>query len=178
MATDDTTTDRWLPIPGWEGLYDVSSLGRVRGRRGIKVDWADKDGYRRVSLYRGRSRSNRSIHALVLEAFVGPRPPGQEACHNNGDRADNRLDNLRWDTPSANQLDSVDHGTHRNARKEECPRGHALREPNLVPSKARRGRRNCLACARALAYVHLHPDRDLRATADEYYTRIIGQARS
>jgi hypothetical protein len=47
----------------------------------------------------------------VLEAFVGPCPEGMQACHNNGNRLDNRLENLRWDTPSANQKDRIHHGT-------------------------------------------------------------------
>jgi hypothetical protein len=50
-------------------------------------------------------------HRLVLLAFVGPCPDGHEACHNNNKRCDNRLKNLRWDTPSNNQKDRVKHGT-------------------------------------------------------------------
>jgi len=42
------------------------------------------------------------VHHLVLEVFVGPRPEGTVACHNNGDGYDNRVRNLRWDTRKAN----------------------------------------------------------------------------
>lgn len=45
------------------------------------------------------------IHKLVLEAFVGERPSGMQACHGNGDKTDNRLVNLRWDTVKANHRD-------------------------------------------------------------------------
>lgn len=69
-------------------------------------------GYLRVDLYRGGRHHWKLIHRLVLEAFIGPCPDGMEACHNNGDRTDNRLENLRWDTRSANQKDAVRHGTH------------------------------------------------------------------
>ena len=48
---------------------------------------------------------------IVLLAFVGPCPPGMEACHNNGDCTDDRLENLRWDTPIANKADMLKHGT-------------------------------------------------------------------
>ncbi len=53
------------------------------------------------------------IHRLVLEAFVGPCPPGMEACHfPDRDPANNRLENLRWDTHAENMKDAVKHGTH------------------------------------------------------------------
>lgn len=51
------------------------------------------------------------VHVLVLDAFVGPRPKGMEACHNDGDGTNNKLSNLRWDTHKANIQDSISHGT-------------------------------------------------------------------
>jgi hypothetical protein len=68
-------------------------------------------GYLRVGLQRDGKLHWRSVHRLVLEAFVGPCPPGMQACHANGDRLDNRLANLRWDTPQANCQDKRRHGT-------------------------------------------------------------------
>ncbi len=53
----------------------------------------------------------RAVHRLVLEAFVGPCPPGMEGCHNNGDPWDNQLSNLRWDTHKNNMADAMSHGT-------------------------------------------------------------------
>lgn len=44
---------------------------------------------------------------------MGPCPDGMEACHNNGDQLDNRIENLRWDTHSANIYDQVAHGNIR-----------------------------------------------------------------
>lgn len=69
---------------------------------------AHSDGKYMCIYWRGRKYR---VHRLVLEAFVGPCPPGMECCHNNGNPADNRLENLRWDTRSANCLDAVQHGT-------------------------------------------------------------------
>lgn len=52
------------------------------------------------------------IHRLVLEAFVGPCPPGMQACHDpDRNPSNNRLENLRWDTSRANSADSIRHGT-------------------------------------------------------------------
>lgn len=70
-----------------------------------------KIGYKLTRLTIGKKQKTFYIHQLVLEYFVGPRPPGYYACHNNGKRDDNRLSNLRWDTPAQNGLDKHKHGT-------------------------------------------------------------------
>ena len=54
------------------------------------------------------------VHTLVLIAFVGPRPDGLMCCHNDGDPTNNHLDNLRWDTGSANMQDMIRHGRYKN----------------------------------------------------------------
>ena len=68
-------------------------------------------GYLTVNLGGGPRKIARLIHQLVLEAFVGPRPPGLVCCHADGDRTDNRLQNLRWDSYLANSEDMLRHGT-------------------------------------------------------------------
>lgn len=113
-------TEKWKPISGYP-MYDVSSYGRVRSwtdnkQRRLKdphllSPGLDGHGYPMVVLCaNGRSKSL-GIHRLVLTAFVGPRPPGKECCHADGSRTNNRLNNLRWDTRTANILDAVAHGT-------------------------------------------------------------------
>ena len=53
----------------------------------------------------------RYVHRLVLETFVGPCPPGMEACHYpDRDTSNNTLKNLRWDTKEANMRDRKEHG--------------------------------------------------------------------
>ena len=64
--------------------------------------------YRAVTIHRNIQRY---VHRLVLEAFVGKCPEGMECCHGDGDRTNNVLSNLRWDTPSANNLEKELHGT-------------------------------------------------------------------
>ncbi len=103
----------WRPLPGFEG-YTVSSDGDIRGKRGrIIRPTPNRDGYLRVGLravYRGPPVMM-SVHRVVLLAFVGPCPEGMQACHNNGVRSDNRVENLRWDTVRNNCLDRGKHGT-------------------------------------------------------------------
>ena len=115
----------WKPVPGYEGLYEVSDQGRVRSLdRYVQCSGPVKGAY--VSLKKGRllrpgpsnyghlsvvlgRRQTRMVHDLVLRAFVGAPPTKRECCHNNGDPADNRLENLRWGTRSENNIDAVRH---------------------------------------------------------------------
>ena len=113
--------------------YSVGDDGSVWSRKvagskkGRMSDWRQmrphrtKWGYRQVMfLVQGR-RYFLYVHRLVLTAFVGKCPPGMEACHNDGNKDNNRLSNLRWDTPVGNHADKLKHGTHH--RGERCPTG-------------------------------------------------------
>lgn len=70
------------------------------------------NGYLIVGLHFNSRRCTCYIHRLVLETYIGFCPEGMEACHTNGNRADNRLGNLRWDTRRENIQDAIRHGTH------------------------------------------------------------------
>src|SRR4051794_26778402 len=70
-------------------------------------------GHLAVCLVRDGEKHTRHVHRLVLEAFAGPCPGGLECCHNDGAPANNRRENLRWDTRKANVEDSRRHGTMR-----------------------------------------------------------------
>jgi hypothetical protein len=96
-------------------VWGCQKCGRGAGRIGPWRRLCPSNGgkgYQLVKLREGGQQRNEYVHVLVLEAFVGPRPEGMEACHDpNPDRTCNRLDNLRWDTPSANNHDKDAHGT-------------------------------------------------------------------
>lgn len=139
------TNEQWLPVPGFEGAYEVSDQGRVRSlpRPRAKGDVIKADisttGYPYVTLtYRGHRRKRR-VHQLVAEAFIGPRSPDMEVRHLDGDRLNPRLTNLAYGTSSQNKLDAVRHGTHHNAAKTHCPKGHPY--DHIDPRGARRCRR-------------------------------------
>jgi hypothetical protein len=108
----------WKDIIGFEGIYWFSNLCRVKSapRQGVYKEYlkitTNKNGYPWVILYKNCKRYARPIHRLVLEYHVGLCPPGMECCHYNDIKSDYRIENLRWDTPSANQFDSIRNGTH------------------------------------------------------------------
>lgn len=106
-----------------------------------------KKGYRRVQLYRGSrsSATTMKVCAVVLLAYLGPRPEGKVILHADDDKQNDSLGNLGYGTPSENQMDSVRNGIHHNATKRECKNGHQLSGENL---KVRCGRRVCITCER------------------------------
>lgn len=107
-------------IPGFPD-YSITRDGRIwsKPKHGSSTTgkWMSlaphRDGHLYVGLRKDGARHCPKVHRLVLETYVGPCPEGMECCHNNGDPADNRVENLRWDTRKANIQDSVRHGTHR-----------------------------------------------------------------
>jgi hypothetical protein len=102
-----------------------------------------RSGYLRVTLCRPATKKAVLVHHLVLIAFVGPRPEGFDGCHNDGNPANNCLDNLRWDTPSGNMRDKRKHGTDHNLRKTHCPKGHPYAGANLGRDSRGRVCRKC-----------------------------------
>lgn len=77
----------------------------------LKASRPDDKHYSHVRLCRDCKPHTREVHRLVLEAFRGPCPTGMEGCHNDGNRENCALENLRWDTPTNNHADKVRHGT-------------------------------------------------------------------
>jgi hypothetical protein len=104
--------ERWKPCPGFEGVYAVSSLGRVKriltraptkAGRIIKPHIVKRSGYAQIPLH-NHGQHIRKLASLVCAAFHGPRPVAHEVNHRNGIRHDNRASNLEWTTKSENCL--------------------------------------------------------------------------
>jgi hypothetical protein len=118
VVENNSTVEIWKDINNWP-LHQVSSLGRVRVLPGGRIGQRIASGIelRKLSYCNGymtirqRKRLLR-VHHLVLNAFVGPCPPGYECRHLNDDRSDNRWpENIVWGTRVENQGDRISHGT-------------------------------------------------------------------
>lgn len=134
--------DNFRIIEGYNAAYRVSRNGEVHSawtRKGRKCLISDawrpmkpirRHGYATVNLSQGGGKKvARPIHRLVLEAFVGPCPEGFHACHNDGEPRHNSVENLRWDTPQANNDDKRLHGT---MCRGEAARHAKLREQDVL----------------------------------------------
>lgn len=115
------SSERWLPIGGFEGFYEVSSWGRVKSLARLVFNgggWRqtedrilnlrpDKDGYLLVTLTVDSQAKTLKVARLVAESFI-PNPE-EKLCvnHKNGNKLDNYLENLEWVTRSENQLHSA-----------------------------------------------------------------------
>lgn len=188
--SEDSAAERWLPIPEWEGYYEVSDQGRVRSLDREVTHWrggrrlnrgrvlsvrALRRGYPRVNLSRPGLREEVAVHVLVLTAFVGRRPLGHEACHGDGSRSNNLLPNLRWDTSTENKYDNVRNGTHHYAKRGACKWKHLLEGPNLRATKKQRTCRACHNARNQMSHerVNGRPVPDFELLANALYVEIM-----
>lgn len=104
--------EEWRDFPDFEDRYEISSLGRVRSKLDGRIVYQEvhQKTYMRVAFGVGGKTRRRRVHAAVLTAFVGPRPPGKETRHLDGNGCNNRLHNLAWGTPKENADDQEKHG--------------------------------------------------------------------
>lgn len=105
--------ENWLSISGYDGLYEISDQGRVKSLRWGKImkNTPDSNGYMTIGLRIDNKNKTKKVHALVLEAFVSPRPKGMECGHKDGTKDNNNVSNLAWVTGAENGMMRVNHGT-------------------------------------------------------------------
>lgn len=149
----------WKPVAGYEGIYEVSSLGRIRSYR--KGKWGLCDApkiiygqlgrhYRTVVLCKDGHKNSVYIHRLVAETFIPNLQNLSEVNHKDGNKSNNAADNLEWCTHTENmhhadriglnpynrkKVVCVETGEHYNSIT-EAAEAHGLKSSNL---------RNCLS---------------------------------
>lgn len=115
----------WKAIPGHEGKYEASNHGRIRSLRFInKVANKLRDvplvlsggvayGYIQVQLCKDGKNTSSLVHRLILKTFLGECPLGMVGSHKDGNRKNNCIDNLLWETAKENEFRKKAHGTLR-----------------------------------------------------------------
>jgi len=105
--------EEWRDIVGYEGLYQVSNLGRVKSFRRVKpfiLGIRLRCGYNRVALYKDGGVKNITVHRLVAQAFINNKYNKPLINHKNGVKIDNRVKNLEWCTHKENTIHSFENG--------------------------------------------------------------------
>lgn len=183
------TIEIWRNVPGYEEFLLVSNRGRVKSLPRV-VHFSDgrvrryAERLRDVSTVSGRrgitiNGERKLVAPLVLEAFVGPRPIGAWALHDNDVSDDDRLENLYWGTPRQNARDTLKNRKHYAKNKTHCPWNHRLVAPNLQNDPSGKGLRRCLACARTRGPASRARQKnlsfDFQAESDARYADIMGE---
>jgi DNA-binding transcriptional regulator YiaG len=123
--------EQWKDIEGYDGDYQISSYGNVRtfkqGAQGKLLKLMDsKESYQKVNLYKDGKMTTYLVHILVGRAFI-PNPNNYpQVNHIDGDKTNNRADNLEWVSNDANRKHAVANGLH--AHGESCPWAKLTRE--------------------------------------------------
>ncbi len=96
--------EEWKPVVGYEGLYEVSNLGRIRNsKRGKLIDIFDNNGYQRCELWKNNHRRRYMVHRVVAMTWIPNDDLSQDQVnHKNEIKTDNRVENLEWCTASYN----------------------------------------------------------------------------
>lgn len=144
--------EEWKPVIGYDGLYEVSSYGRVRsldrevkhnnqeGMRTLKGKVLTfgiyRDGRHVVNLSRNGITRQRKVSHIVAESFIGPRPQNLCVLHEDGDCTNDHVDNLYYGTHQQNTLDAI---RHKTALIGECNGQAKLTEDDVRYIRSQRG---------------------------------------
>jgi len=166
-----SSVEVWKPIPGYEGLYEASSEGRIRS----VVRWMTNSygrfrpyggkvlrlvtratGHQLVALSAGNVVKTHSVHRLVCYAFHGfPSSEKPIVLHFDGDATNNRPENLRWGTNVENEADKRRHD--RNAKGERNPSAKlTIDDVQQIRAQYRRGSGRKLAAQFGISNTQLH----------------------
>lgn len=126
-------TEMWKNVVGYEGIYEVSNLGKIRTKEGKQTKtkrhgirtWkqrelkqkTDKNGYKRVGLWKDGKEKTHLVHRIVAEVFLEKIPEKEIINHKNGNPNDNRVENIEW----CNYRENLEHAYDNRLNEEAHP---------------------------------------------------------
>ena len=97
----------WRDIKGYEGLYQVSNMGRVKSKNGLLHLNTNTYGYKHITLSKENERKTQTVHTLVAMAFVDNPLNKPQVNHKDGNKENNTADNLEWVTQEDNNRHAI-----------------------------------------------------------------------
>ena len=136
----------WKDIPGYEGLYQVSNLGRVKSLERVTarerlliakeriLQPAERKGYLLVAIGARGERKTYSVHRLVAQAFIPNTENKRTVNHKDGNKHNNAVSNLEWNTDAENMRHAISTGLmkHQKNNKTSTPVAQYDKEMNLI----------------------------------------------
>lgn len=156
-------SEEWRPINGFEGLYEISSYGRVKSFKShpsgkILKTSLDSNGYPKISLSKNGAKKDATVHRLVAETYL-PRVDGKTCVnHIDGNKANNRLDNLEWCTYSENIKHALRTGLYGGISKEATMKGARRSAQNRTRQVIRSDGARFKNAAEAASAIGAHKD--------------------
>ena len=128
----DLYNEIWKDIKDYEGLYQVSNLGNVRNKRTEKVLIGGiKRGYREVIILKDTKRKYKLVHRLVAEAFIPNAENHPQVNHIDGNKLNNKVNNLEWCTRSENMKHAYKIGLEKPLYAQNNPRAKKVKQYDL-----------------------------------------------
>ena len=140
----DSQNEEWRDVPGYEGIYAASNLGRIkrltsmtRAKAGdVLKPYLGNNGYWMIGLRHGKKRKKFTVHRLIMLTFVSIPFVNAEVNHINGDKLDNRLSNLEWVKHSDNIKHSYVLGRKISSAPGENNAWHKLTDKTVIEIRA------------------------------------------
>ena len=124
----------WKDVKDYEGLYQVSNLGSLKSNKGYKKASVNQDGYYQTTLYKNGKKRNVLVHRIVAEAFLPNLNNKPTVNHKDGNKLNNKLDNLEWATNKEQTNHSINVLGNKSVISDKCRK----RQKELHQRKVRR----------------------------------------
>ena len=124
--------EKWKDIPGYEGLYQASNLGKIRNEKTRNIlSGGIKRGYKEVILIKDNKRKYKLVHRLIALTYIPNNSNKPQVNHKDGNKLNNNVDNLEWCTRSENMKHAYRTGLETPLYAKNNPRAKKIKQYDL-----------------------------------------------